>query len=80
MIFASGNSASNRDDGIQAVHLRHLHVHDRDVRAMHTKLLDRLTPIRSFRYQSQFRLTTDECSYALYYENMIVHCKNPDLM
>src|SRR5215510_7044779 len=70
----------NRDDGIEAVQLRHLQVHQRDVRPMRTVFLDRLTPIRGFGYQSQIRFSTDEYSYALPHENMIVNCKNPDLI
>src|SRR5271165_2920219 len=70
---------TNRDDGIEAVHLWHLQVHQRDVRAMCTELLDCLTPIRGFCNQSQITFGTDEHSYALSYENMIVHCENPDL-
>ena len=46
---------------------------------MRAVLLNSLTPIRGFGYQSQFRFTSDEYSYALSYENMIVNCKNPDL-
>jgi hypothetical protein len=38
--FCFGKFSPNRDDGIQPVHLRHLQVHERDVRAMRTKLLD----------------------------------------
>jgi len=74
-----GKFSTNRRDGIEAVHLGHLQVHNRDIRPMRAKFLDCLAPIRSFRYQSQFRFTTDECSYALSYKNMIIHCKNPDL-
>ena len=72
-----GKFCSNRDDGIEAIHLRHLHIHERDIRTMRTELLDRLTSIRGFGYQSQIRFTTDEYGYTLSYENMIVHCKNP---
>src|SRR5271167_4341026 len=77
--FRVGKFCPNCDDRIQAVHLRHLQVHERDVRAMRTELLDCLTPIRGFGDQSQLTFGTDEYSYALAYENMIVHCKNPDL-
>jgi len=45
---------------------------------MRTELLDRLPPIRGFRYQSQIWLTTDEYGDALSYENMIVDGKNPN--
>jgi hypothetical protein len=73
-----GKFCPNRNDRIEAVHLRHLQVHQCDVRTMRTELLNRLTPIRGFRYKSQSGLTTDEYSYALSYENMIVNRENPD--
>src|SRR5271157_5032531 len=69
----------NRDDRIEAVHLRHLQIHQRNVGAMRTEQLDSLAAIRSFGDQSQIRLSTDEHGYALPYQGMIVNCKNSNL-
>lgn len=40
---------------------------------MRTKLLDSLAAVRRFGNQSQIRFSTDEYSYPLLYENMIVN-------
>jgi hypothetical protein len=40
--------AADRDDRIESAHLRHLQIHQRDVRTIQTKLLDGLTPIPGF--------------------------------
>ena len=77
--FRFGKFSPNCDDGIQAVHLRHLQVHQRDVRPMRTKLLDSLAPIGCFGDQSHTGLSAEEYGYALPYENMIVNCENADL-
>src|ERR1700687_217850 len=74
-----GKFCQNCDDRIEAVHLRHLQVHERDVRAMRTELLDCLAPIRCLGHQSHIGHRADKYRYALPYENMIVNCKNPDL-
>jgi hypothetical protein len=68
----------NRRDGIEAVHLGHLQVHNRDIRPMRAKLLDCLAPIRGFRDQSHIWFVTEQDSYAFPNEDMIVNCKNPD--
>ena len=77
--FRFGKFLADRDDGIQAVHLRHLQVHERDVRPMRTELLYSLAPIGCFGDQSHIGLSVEEYSYALPYENMVVNCENPDL-
>jgi hypothetical protein len=69
----------NRDDRIDAVHLWHLQVHERDVRMVRPELLYSLAPIRCFADQSHIGFSTEEYGYALPYESMIVNCKNPDL-
>ena len=50
----------NRDDGIEAIHLRHLEIHQRDVGSMLTELLHSLAPIRGFGDQSHIGLSTEE--------------------
>ena len=43
--FRIGEFSSNRHDRIEAVHLRHLQIHQRDVWTMCTKQLDRLAAV-----------------------------------
>ena len=74
-----GKFSPNRSDGVEAVHLRHLQVHNRDIRAMRTELLDCLAPIRCLGHQSHIGLRTEKHRDALPYQNMIVNRKNPDL-
>ena len=55
-----GKFAPNRVDRIQAVNLRHLQIHQRNVWPMRTKLLDRLAAVRCFADQCQIGLSTDQ--------------------
>ena len=77
--FCFRKFAPNGDDRIEAVHFRHLQVHERDVRPMCTELLDSLAPIGCFGDQSHIGLRVEEYGYALPYKNMIVNCENPYL-
>jgi len=43
-----GKISPNRDDRLEAVHLRHLQVHQHDIRAMRTEPLDGLAAVRGF--------------------------------
>jgi hypothetical protein len=52
-----GKLAANREHRIQTVHLRHLQVHQRDVRAVRTELLNRFSPVRRLRNQTHIRLS-----------------------
>jgi hypothetical protein len=71
--------SSNRDDGIESVHLRHLQIHERDVWTMGTELLDRLAAVRGLGDQSHIRLGADEYGYALPYEGVVVNRQNSNL-
>ena len=42
---------SNRDDGIDAAHLRHLQVHQDHIRSVYAELCNRFMPIAGFRDQ-----------------------------
>ena len=77
--FRIGKFSPNRYDRIEAVHLRHLQVHQRDVWTMSTELLDRLAAVRGFGDQSHIRLGADEYGYALPYEGMVVNRQNSNL-
>ena len=56
MMRADGKLVANGDDGIDAVHLRHLQVHQRDIRPMRPELLDRLAAIGGLGDQIHVRL------------------------
>jgi len=55
-----GKFLANGNHRIQAVHVGHLQVHQDDVWAVLTKLLDRFPSIRSFRNQPHVRLGGQE--------------------
>src|SRR5271165_1739287 len=67
--------AANCPHCIEAVQLRHLQVHERDVGNVFSELFDRLTPVGGFRDQLHIRLTGDECGNALAEEGVVVYGK-----
>src|SRR5262245_4028394 len=52
--------ALNSLDGFDAVEVRHLQIHEGDVRAVRSKLFDRLAPIRRLGHELHVRLGVDE--------------------
>ena len=73
MMRASGKLAANRAHRVDAAHLRHLQVHQRDVRLMLAEQLDRLTSVGGFRDQFHIRLTRDQRGDAFADDGMIVY-------
>lgn len=73
-----GEFPENGDHGIQAIHFRHLQVHEGYVGMVLAKLLDRLTPIRSFANELHIRLTTDEPGDSFSQDRMVVDRQNPN--
>ena len=67
-----------RRHGLDAIHLRHLQVHERHVWPVPAKLVDRLTAVRRFCHQRHARLVGDLAGNALTYQLMIVDDKNAD--
>src|ERR1700761_5128237 len=59
-----GELAANGADRIDTAHLRHLQIHERDVRTMFSELFERLTSVRSFPNQLHVRLSVDQHSNA----------------
>src|SRR5262249_33203382 len=67
---------ANRADGVDAVHLRHLKVHQRDIRTVLPELFHRLAPVRGFADHLQIRLTRDQRSDAVAEHRMVIYREN----
>ena len=72
MIRAEGHSPQNRDHGIDAIHHRHLQVHEGDIRTMGSELVDRLAAIGSLSNQFQIGLNGQQRGHTLAEEGMVV--------
>src|SRR5258705_13751753 len=70
--------AANRNDRIDTVHLRHLQVHQGDIRTVRAELLNRFTSVGRFGDQRHVRLTGDEARDPLAEERMVVDRNNPN--
>jgi hypothetical protein len=55
----------NRGQCLQAIHFKHLQVHQGDVRAVRPELLNRVSSIRGFRHQAHVQLSSQEGGYPL---------------
>ncbi len=75
MIRAAGNSAANRDHGIDAVHFRHLQIHQGYIRTMYSELFDRLAAVGSLGNQCHVRLTGQKRGHALAEQGMVVDAR-----
>src|SRR5690242_7999194 len=77
--FCVGGLVANGNERIEAIHLRHLHVHQRDVRTMSPELLDRLTAVAGFSDQSHVWLKRYHPRDPLAAYGMVVNRQNSDL-
>src|SRR5579871_3843822 len=68
--------AANRRDRVDAVHFRHLQVHQDHVRLMSTKLLDRLTPVRGFGDEFHVGLSREKFRDAVTEQRMVINRQN----
>lgn len=67
-----GKLASNGDDGINAIHVGHLEVHERDIGSVQAELFDRFTSGGSLGYDFHVRLIGDKGADAFAKERMII--------
>ena len=67
-----------RRHGFDAIHLRHLQVHERHVWPVTAKLVDRLTAVRRFCHQRHARFVGNLASNALTDQLMIIDDENAD--
>src|ERR1700737_4761252 len=63
----------NRDHGVDAVHFRHLQIHQGYIRTMNSELLDGLAAVGSLGNQCHVRLTGQKGGDALAEEGMVVN-------
>jgi len=68
-----GELGANRTNRVDAAHFRHLQIHERDIRAMVSKLFERLASVRRFPNHLYVRLRVDQGSNALAKERMVVY-------
>ena len=69
---------SNGDERVEAIHLRHLHVHQRHVRTMRAELLDRLATVGGFCDHRHIRLDRHETGDPFAHQWMVVDRENPN--
>src|SRR5258708_5039131 len=67
---------ANRNHGIDAVHFRHLQIHQGYIRTMDSELFDRLAAVGSLGNECHVRLTGQEGGHALAEERMVVDREN----
>ena len=68
----------NGDERVEAIHLRHLQVHQRHVRTMRAELLDRFATVGGLCDQGHIRLDPHETGDPFAHEWMVVHRENPN--
>src|SRR5208337_2430556 len=74
-----GKFISNSNERIEAVHLRHLQVHQRNVRMVRPELLDGLATVGRLTYHHHVRLNANQPRYAIANQCMVVNCKDSNL-
>ena len=77
--FCVGKFISDSNERIEAVHLRHLQVHQRNVRMVRPELLDGLATVGRFTYHHHVRLNANQTRYAVANQCMVVNRKNSNL-
>ena len=71
-----GKFIANRNERVEAIHFRHLQVHQRNVRMVRPELLDGFATVGRFTYQNHVRLNANQTGDPLAYDGMIVDRKN----
>src|SRR5271157_1580712 len=74
-----GKFISNSNERIQTVHLRHLQIHQRNVRMVRPELLDGLATVGGFTYYGHVRLDPNQTGDPFPHEWMVVNCENSNL-
>ena len=67
---------SNGDERVEAIHLRHLHVHQRHVRTVRAELLDRFPTVGGFCDHGHIRLNPHETGDPFAHQWMVVDREN----
>ena len=77
--FRTGELDTDRGNRVNTIHLGHLQVHHRDVRAMNTKLLDGFASVRRFGDNHDVRLNSNEPAESFADNGVVVSDENPNL-
>ena len=67
---------SNGDERVEAIHLRHLNVHQRHIRTVRAELLDRFPTVGGFCDHGHIRLNSHEAGDPVAHQWMVVDRKN----
>src|ERR1700730_8910035 len=73
-----GSFVANGHKGVEPVHLRHLQVHQHNVRMVRPELLDRFASVGGLPDDSHIRLAADEASDALTQNGVVVNHEDPN--
>src|SRR5438445_12459537 len=76
--FGIGPPVANRDHGVYATHLRHLQVHQCDVRLALTVTLDCLETVRGLSHQLHVRLSFYEGGDSVAQQRVLVYGQDTD--
>src|SRR5215831_717386 len=68
--------APDGEDGIDPIHVRHLQVHESDIRMVRTELRDGLLAGGGLRYQFHVRLVRQKCGNPFPQERMVIYSKD----
>src|SRR5271157_218160 len=71
-----GKLVANSNECVDAIHLWHLQVHQRDVGMERTELLDSLAPGGRFSYHNHVRLNANETGDPFAHKGMVINCEN----
>ena len=74
--FCIRKLGSNGDERVEAIHLRHLNVHQRHIRTVRAELLDRFPPVGSFCDHGHIRLNSHETGDPFAHHWMVVDREN----
>src|SRR6185503_11769956 len=69
---------SDGDERVEAIHLRHLNIHQRHIRTVRAELLDRFATVGGLCDHRHIRLNLYETGDPIAHDRMIVHRENPD--
>src|SRR5580704_628788 len=77
--FCIRKFVANRNQGVDAAHLRHLQVHKRDVRTVRPELLNGIAPVGCLAHQDHIALNANQTGDPLPHNWMVVNRKNSNL-
>ena len=76
--FCIGELRSNGEERVEAIHLRHLNVHQRHVRPVRAELLDRVPTVGGVCDHRHIRLNPDQTGDPFAHDGMVVDRENPN--